>query len=309
MRAAEHGIGRQLDRRAARRARRSACRSPTRRARETTNARRARCARSFSRRMPRVARPSRLSVGSPLIRNRQPSRRFVRDARAVAAALLADDEHQADARLAVAPQPIGRRHLRGQNPFRVARSAAVQTIALDAARKERRHAVEVRREHDGGIGRRVASTLKRVSSTRCSVTAESEAAQVVGEPAAGVAFPAGRRIDVDERARERYRIHASSSVRVSVRESRYLTMTGVASERPHSGPLPAVTARAPGTTTAPSGTTSGRSAVRLDDLAAHEIVDRRRAGQHRAGGDDRARLDRPRLRRCPCSRRSAHRLR
>src|SRR6202008_2921092 len=57
-----------------------------------------------------------------------------------------------------------------------------------------------------------------------------------------------------------YRIHASSSVRVSVRESRYFTITGVASDRPHSVPLPAVTARAPGTTTAPSGTTSGRPA-------------------------------------------------
>ena len=35
-----------------------------------------------------------------------------------------------------------------------------------------------------------------------------------------------------------YRIHASSSVRVSVRESRYFTITGVASDRPHSTPLP-----------------------------------------------------------------------
>src|SRR5204863_609996 len=83
------------------------------------------------------------------------------------------------------------------------------------------------------------------------------------EPSAGVRFAPGRGIDVDERARELYRIHASSSVRVSVRESRYFTITGVASESPHSGPLPAVAARAPGTTTAPSGMTSGRSAVGL----------------------------------------------
>jgi hypothetical protein len=34
-------------------------------------------------------------------------------------------------------------------------------------------------------------------------------------------------------------------VRVSVRESRYFTMTGVASDSCHSGPLPAVTARVP----------------------------------------------------------------
>src|SRR5215471_10314186 len=84
--------------------------------------------------------------------------------------------------------------------------------------------------------------------------------QVADKPRRSVAFAACRRVDVDELARERYRIHASSSVRVSVRESRYLTMTGVASESCHSGPLPAVTARAPGTTTAPTGITSGRSA-------------------------------------------------
>src|SRR5215467_11851570 len=84
--------------------------------------------------------------------------------------------------------------------------------------------------------------------------------QVADKPRRSVAFAACRRVDIDEAARECYRIHASSSVRVSVRESRYLTITGVASESCHSGPLPAVTARAPGTTTAPSGTTSGRSA-------------------------------------------------
>ena len=130
--------------------------------------------------------------------------------------------------------------------------------------------------------------------------AEAELAQVAGQPAAGLAFAPGRRIDVDERARRarrdrrRYRdylIHASSSVRVSVRESRYFTITGVASDSPHSGPFPTVTARAPGTTTAPSGMTSGRSAVGLMIVAAHEIVDRRRSGEHRAGGDHRARLD------------------
>ena len=71
---------------------------------------------------------------------------------------------------------------------------------------------------------------------------------------------------VDETARELdviYRIHASSSVRVSVRSSRYLTITGVASDKPHSRPAPTVTARAPGTTTAPSGITSGSPASGL----------------------------------------------
>ena len=72
----------------------------------------------------------------------------VRHARAVAAALLADDEHQADARFAVAPQLLGRRDLRRENPFRVARAAAEQPVAFDAAGKERRHAVEMGGEHD-----------------------------------------------------------------------------------------------------------------------------------------------------------------
>ena len=47
-----------------------------------------------------------------------------------------------------------------------------------------------------------------------------------------LAFLPGRRVDVDQFAREpelRYRIHVSSSVLVSVRSSRYFTMTGVAS--------------------------------------------------------------------------------
>ena len=67
-------------------------------------------------------RPSRLSVGSPLIRNRaarSPARSPT--SRAVAAALFADDEQQADARLAVAPQPLGRRDLRREDALGVAR--------------------------------------------------------------------------------------------------------------------------------------------------------------------------------------------
>src|SRR5207253_5869460 len=88
-------------------------------------------------------------------------------------------------------------------------------------------------------------------------------AQKRAQPSAGFAFASRRRIDVDQRARQIYRIHASSSVRVSVRESRYLMITGVDNDSPHSGPLPAVTARAPGTTTAPGGITSGSVAVGL----------------------------------------------
>ncbi len=56
-----------------------------------------------------------------------------------------------------------------------------------------------------------------------------------------------------------HRSQSSSSTPRSVFSSRYLTMTGVYSERFHSCPLPLVTAREPGTTTAFSGTSRGRS--------------------------------------------------
>ena len=44
----------------------------------------------------------------------------VRGARPVAAALFADDEQEADARLALAPKDVGGRHLRRQDALRVA---------------------------------------------------------------------------------------------------------------------------------------------------------------------------------------------
>src|SRR5215469_196360 len=62
-------------------------------------------------------------------------RQLVREFRAVAAALFADDEEQSDTRLAIAPQPPGSRDLCGKNAFRVARPASVKAIAVDSARK------------------------------------------------------------------------------------------------------------------------------------------------------------------------------
>src|SRR6185369_5441007 len=141
-----------------------------------------------------------------------------------------------------------------------ARSATIETVTVDPAREERWNAVEVGGQHDGGkrAGRRDDVAAFRVHGLLGHVKAKP--AQLAREPPPGFALTAGCGVDVYQAARERYRIHASSSVRVSVRESRYFTMTGVASDNCHSGPLPAVTARAPGTTTAPSGITSGRSA-------------------------------------------------
>ena len=62
---------------------------------------------------------------------------------------------------------------------------------------------------------------------------------------------------------------------MSVRESRYLTMTGVASERPHSGPFPAVTGLAP----SPAGLAAGSPVALIGyPLGADTPMDR--------GGDD-----------------------
>src|SRR6266508_2233448 len=53
------------------------------------------------------------------------------------------------------------------------------------------------------------------------------------------------------------RKRSSRAAEASVFASRYLTMTGVCRERPHSLPFPSRTARAPGTTTAPAGISRG----------------------------------------------------
>ena len=58
-----------------------------------------------------------------------------------------------------------------------------------------------------------------------------------------------------------YRSKSSNSTPLSVFSSRYFTMTGVYTLSPHSAALPLVIARAPATTTAPSGTTSGSVSV------------------------------------------------
>src|SRR4030095_1438986 len=90
-------------------------------------------------------------------------------------------------------------------------------------------------------------------------------AQKRRHPQHAVAFAAGRRVDIDETPRhghdigQVYLTHCSRFVRASVFSSRYLTITGVDRLSPHCGPIPCVTARDPGTTTAPSGTTSGAS--------------------------------------------------
>ena len=135
-------------------------------------------------------------------------RRSVGDARAVAAPLLADDEDEGDARFPVAPQTSGRRDLGGQDALGVACAAAVEAIAVDAAREERRHAVDVRREGD-----RLARAVRRAGGRRDDVEAHrvdalleerpAVRAQVVGERPRRCALAARGGIDVDERPRQR----------------------------------------------------------------------------------------------------------
>ena len=65
--------------------------------------------------MPRVASAEAALGRLAVDQKPRPGGGAVRQLRAVAAALLADDEQQSDARFTVAPQPIGRRNLRGEN--------------------------------------------------------------------------------------------------------------------------------------------------------------------------------------------------
>ena len=202
MRGAEHRIRRQIARAATRRARRSACRSPSHRAPETTNARPGRWREASAAACRALRAPSRLSVGSPLIRKRLRVRRnFVGFLRAVAAALFADHEHEADPRLAVAPKPIGRRDLRRQDALGVARAAPVQPIAGNAAGKkggtqskcvEKTSCGLVRHRDD--IEPRVVDTLLRDRPSRACAGNRPGSARF--------AFASGGRIDVDQCARQ-----------------------------------------------------------------------------------------------------------
>ena len=70
----------------------------------------------------------------------------------VAAAFLADDEQQPDPCLALVTQLFGSGDLSCQNAFRVAGSTSKDKAALFPAGKERRDAVEMGGEDDGGIG-------------------------------------------------------------------------------------------------------------------------------------------------------------
>ena len=89
--------------------------------------------------------------------------------RAVAAALLPDDEQQADAPLAAPPQTLGRRQLRGEDALRIARAPAVEPAAFDPRSGRTAARSRVRRQDD--VGRiESAKTFERPRATGCSVT-------------------------------------------------------------------------------------------------------------------------------------------
>src|SRR5439155_4617052 len=127
----------------------------------------------------------------------------IRDARPVASSLLPDHEEQPDARLTLRPERLDGRDLRGQNSFRVARAAAVEPIALEAAREKWRHTVEMGREHDRwwANGRENVEPLvvhRLFGDRECVVP------QKGGKPAAHLRLPSRRRVDVDEGPRQLY---------------------------------------------------------------------------------------------------------
>src|SRR5215212_8785857 len=68
--------------------------------------------------------------------------KLLRQLRAIAAPLFTYDEQQSDVFHALTAQLFGRRDLRSGRAFGVARSTAIQCVAVNSAGKERRHAVE-----------------------------------------------------------------------------------------------------------------------------------------------------------------------
>ena len=149
-----------------------------------------------------MAAPSRLSVGSPLIRYRTPRGACSLATRAPSLPRSSPTTNSsADARLAVAraaarpprPAPRGspsRRTSRGRTPARAPRGSERTAGRSRSAWRTRPRAARPRR----------AKTLKRPSATGCSVDLIAALAQEPRQPARRLALAAGRRIDVDQAA-------------------------------------------------------------------------------------------------------------
>src|SRR5262249_21608691 len=123
----------------------------------------------------------------------------------VAAAFLSHNEQEPDARLAFASEAIGGSNLRRKNALRIPGPPARDPIAFEAARKERRNAVEMRRQHHlrlAGSGQDVEPQLVNWLFEDF----EPEFLQVSAQPPPHGGFSTGRRIDIDERTREMQKI-------------------------------------------------------------------------------------------------------
>ena len=167
VRASEDRVERAARSTEARRAHRSACRSPNRRARETTSA-------------PRVRVPAAAAAERRAWRDPDGCRRLAVDQIPAAAAPRRSRCRRrrcpAPRRRRTAGRRASRRRAAAVPPPRPAppkclsrrRSRGRTAVALDAAREKRRDAVEVRREHDGRRRRRVASTLNAVVDRRAA---------------------------------------------------------------------------------------------------------------------------------------------
>ena len=268
MRPAEQRILRQRHAAQAPSARRAACRWPIRPARETTNARRARRREPHAQHAARRgAEPvvGRLAVDqeSHAVRRAARWRRARRRCRAprrrrTAARSASRPRRAAARRPPPAPPGCPSRRTTPRPNIMPCSSGSERTAARSRSASRRRPAAAASSR---------AKTLKRPSVDRLlgdvvAALRRNAASHAPTSPSRPVvesmSTSCARRDRIDGHLLDAsYRIHRSSSVRASVFSSRYLTMTGVASDRPHSRPAPTVTAARPGTTTAPSGTTSG----------------------------------------------------
>ena len=166
----------------------------------------------------------------------------------------------------------------------------------------------------GGRSAMVATTLNRVRVHRLAPHAASRSAS--SSPAdhcAGRRLAAGRRVDVDELSRDVATRFSGSTLRAPSAcrcvASRYFTMTGVASERPHScAGAHRHRARA-GHHHRAFGHDERLAGLRRDDAPVRQVVDRRRPGEDGARRDHRPRLDHRALVDAGVAARPARRLR
>ena len=122
--------------------------------------------------------------------------------RPIAPALLSHHEEQAGSLFPGGAQSLDGHQLSRDDPLRIARASPVDRAPLLAARKERRHAVEVCREDHVWITER-REEVESPAIDRLLGHAVLMGPQPVGKPLGDLDFASGCRVDVDERPGER----------------------------------------------------------------------------------------------------------